>query len=581
MFRFSGSNRVSPQGVLGPIMIPSPHAQSKLMEKLQEAEEKLRSTQEELDSLREENRLLRETDRRSRAWLEHSPVCTKVLDLDFNLMYMSNAGVSALKLEDAERYYCKPYPIDFFPGHFRETMRASLEHVRATGEVAYQEAPLLALDGEEKWFRSTIVPIFDEEGAIEYLLVVSVDVTDRLRAEEHRVELERQIQHGQKLESLGVLSGGIAHDFNNLLMSVLGNADLALDHIPELHPAHHNLQEVEKAARRGAELAGQMLAYSGRGKFVIEPIHLGSFLAEMAHLLDVTLSKKTELKIDFPPNLPTFDGDPTQIRQVIMNLITNASEAFGDENGTITLTAGVQECHRDFLDTLQEPFRQANDAPLEEGRYVYFEVADNGCGMNQATCDRVFEPFFTTKFTGRGLGMAAVLGIVRGHQGLMKLSSTPGEGSCFQVYFPATAATDQPVPVATLPTGAPEDWRGCGTILVADDEESVCAVGQEMLQHFGFDVLCAADGREAIDKYLQNSEAIDCILLDLTMPEFDGEQVFQELRKIHPDVKVILTSGYNIQDISKRFSGKGLSGFLQKPFDLVALRDVLTRALEN
>ncbi|MGB0953490.1 MAG: hybrid sensor histidine kinase/response regulator [Planctomycetota bacterium] len=559
----------------------SPQTQSKLKDQLQESEGKLSAMQEELQALRQENRHLRENDRKSRAWLEHSPVCTKVLDLDFNLKYMSHAGVGALKLEDAESYYCKPYPIHWFPEHFRSTMLRSLEHVRETGEVAYQEAPLIALDGQEMWFRSTIVPVFDEGGEIEYLLVVSVDITDRLRAEEHRVELERQIQHAQKLESLGVLSGGIAHDFNNLLMSVLGNTDLALDHIPEGHVAHRNLLEVEKAARRGAELAGQMLAYSGRGKFVIEPIHLGSFLAEMAHLLDVTLSKKAVLKIDFPADLPTFDGDPTQVRQVIMNLITNASEALGEQGGNIQLTAGVQDCNRAFLDTFQEPFQQGADAPLEEGRYVYFKVTDDGCGMDQETCNKVFEPFFTTKFTGRGLGMSAVLGIVRGHHGMMKVQSAPKQGSSFQVFFPISAATAE----ANLapPSGTPQnhDWRGSGTILIADDEAAVCAVGQEMLKHFGFKVLQAADGREAIDVYLQNSETIDCILLDLTMPEFDGEQVFRELRRIHPDVKVILTSGYNIQDVSKRFFGEGLSGFLQKPFDLNSLRDVLARVLPS
>lgn len=560
-------------------MNPPPKAPLKLEDQVKDLELKMAAMQEELIALRSENRVLRETDRRSRAWLEHSPVCTKVLDLDFNLLYMSNAGVGALKLVDAERYYCKPYPIEFFPEHFRSTMLDRLEYVRASGEVAYQEASLMTLENQERWFSSTIVPVFDEAGIIENILVVSVDVTEVRRAAEHRVELERQIQHAQKLESLGVLSGGIAHDFNNLLMSVLGNTDLALDHIQEGHPARHNLHEVEKAARRGAELAGQMLAYSGRGNFIIEPIHLGSFLAEMAHLLDVTISKKTELKIDFPSDLPTFDGDPTQVRQVIMNLITNAAEALEDESGTIQLTAGVKECDRAFLNTFKEPFQPAADAPLEEGRYVYFEVVDDGCGMDEATSAKIFEPFFTTKFTGRGLGMSAVLGIVRGHNGMINLDCSPGKGCRFQVFFPASESSETKAVALHSTSQAPEDWRGHGTILIADDEDSVCTVGQEMLQHFGFKVLRASNGAEAIEVYQKHANSIDCVLLDLTMPELSGEEVFRKLRETYPEIRVILMSGYSIQEISKRFLHENLSGFLQKPFDLGSLRDVLANIL--
>ena len=564
-------------------MIPEPSAPANAEDQDHDLEEPLPGMEEELDRVVEANRLLRESDRQSRAWLEHSPVCTKVLDLDFNLKYMSTAGVCALQLEDAEHYYCKPYPPEFFPEGFRESMLDRLQHVRGTGEIAYQEAPIITLGGVEKWFGSTIVPVLDDDGKMEYILVVSIDITDRLRAEEHRVELERQMQHAQKLESLGVLSGGIAHDFNNLLMSVLGNADLAMQSLPADHPARGNLMEIENATRRGADLAEQMLAYSGRGKFVIEPILLRPFVDEMMHLLEVTLSKKTDLKLEVPEDLPTFDGDATQIRQVLMNLITNASESLGDGCGTIHITAGCLRCDRAYLHKEKDVLLAATEEPLPEGPYVYFEVSDDGCGMDDMVRSKIFEPFFTTKFTGRGLGMSAVLGIVRGHQGTIRITSTPGKGSSFRVLFPASRIQGQ---APGLPDGAiegsspgEEAWSGSGTVLIADDEACVLAVGREMLHHLGFEVLAAADGRQAVDTFQVHAEDIDCVLLDLTMPELGGEQVIQELQRLQPEVRIILTSGYNLQDVSERFRCKGLAGFLQKPFDLVALRNELAKAL--
>lgn len=559
-------------------MNPPPKSQSDLLAQLNELEEKGLAAEQELQTLRSENRALREAERKSRAWLEHSPVCTKVLDLDFNLLYMSQAGVFALALDRAEDYYCQPYPIEFFPEFFRSSMREALIKVRETGNVGHQEAPIITLAGEEKWFRSIIAPVFNEEQVVEYILVVSIDITDQLKAEKHRVELERQVQHAQKLESLGVLSGGIAHDFNNLLMSVLGNVDLALDSIPKGHPAHQNLKEVENAARRGAELADQMLAYSGRGKFVIEPICLNDFLAEMTKLLEVTLSKKAELRLDLPENLPSFDGDPTQIRQVIMNLLTNASEALGDHPGLIHVSAGTMDCDHEYLNQGMVSSTGPENM-LEEGPYVYFEIADNGCGMDEATRAKIFEPFFTTKFTGRGLGMAAVLGIVHGHHGTIRVSSAPNKGSLFRVLFPQGATSIAGVMPSTQQSSAPKDWRSQGTVLIVDDEEGVCAVGKEMLQHFGFDVLSASNGTQAIEIFLKHADAISCVLLDLTMPDLDGEQVFQELKKMDSEVKVILTSGYNRDDIAKRFQEQGLSGFLQKPFDLDSLQSQLAKVL--
>ena len=413
----------------------------------------------------------------------------------------------------------------------------------------------------------------------QYVNVYAIDITERKRAEEERLSLERQVQHAQKLESLGVLAGGIAHDFNNLLMAILGNANLALYELSTHAPARENILEIEKASKRAAELAKQMLAYSGKGKFVIEPIYLGEFVKEMAHLLGISVSKKAVLKYNFADNLPTFDGDATQIRQIIMNLITNASEAIGDKSGVIALSTGAMDCDRAYLDCADEALRAGLDEPLPEGLYVYFEVADTGCGMDAETIKKVFDPFFTTKFTGRGLGMAAVLGIVRGHHGAIQIYSEPGKGTTFKILFPASGLPEDDGKIQRLDIDEAELWHGHGTILIADDEETVCAVGKRMLNRMGFSVLTADDGNKAVEVFREHADEIGCVILDLTMPHMGGEDAFHEMRSVRPDVKVILSSGYNEQDATQRFAGSGLAGFIQKPYSMATLKEKLGEVL--
>lgn len=328
----------------------------------------------------------------------------------------------------------------------------------------------------------------------EVFSIIVHDITDRLMAEEARKSLERQVQHAQKLESLGVLAGGIAHDFNNILTSILGNADLALSELSPLSPARDNLMEIEKASRRAAELAKQMLAYSGKGRFVVEPIRVGELVFEMAHMLDVSISKKAILKYNFAENLPTFDGDATQMRQIIMNLITNASDAIGDASGVIALSTGAMECDRAYLDSGNNVLQTTQEERLEEGVYIYIEVSDTGCGMDDETISKIFDPFFTTKFTGRGLGMAAVLGIVRGHQGAIQIQSELGKGSTFKVLFPATGPPEDHIEAPNENRPSAEKWSASGTILIVDDEKSVRAVGKRMLEKYGFTVKTAQNG---------------------------------------------------------------------------------------
>ncbi|MCD4829149.1 MAG: response regulator [Candidatus Cloacimonetes bacterium] len=398
------------------------------------------------------------------------------------------------------------------------------------------------------------------------------DISERKRAENHRFEMERQIQQTQRLESLGVLAGGIAHDFNNILMAVLGYAELALEQISPVSPVRHNLQEITIAAHRAAELCRQMLAYSGKSTFMMERTSLAELIEEIAHLLKMSISKKAVLNMHLEHNLPDIMADASQIRQVIMNLIINASEAIGDRSGVITIHAGATRCDYDYLRKTE----LSND--LVPGLYIHIEVIDTGCGMDVTTQARIFEPFFSTKFTGRGLGLAAVMGIIRSHKGALKVYSEPGKGTTFKILFAA---------LETLSTAndkreheIPSTWRGSGTILLADDEESLRAMGAEIMENLGFSVITACDGQEAVEVFTQHKDDIDVAMLDLTMPHLDGTQVFSELRRINPELPIIIASGYSKEDIASRFVGKGLTGVLQKPFTMKSLRDVLQQAMD-
>ena len=418
-----------------------------------------------------------------------------------------------------------------------------------------------------------------EAGNLQTLAVLALEAESffsRLRAESERRRLETRVLHAQKLESLGVLAGGIAHDFNNLLMGVLGNADLALLELSPVAPARENVENIRTAAQRASELTKQMLAYSGKGHFVVQAVDLNEVVEEMAHLLEVTTSKKAVLKYNFADNLPAVEADTTQLRQIIMNLITNASEAIGDKSGVISISTGAMECDSAYLATSYDAGIGAGGEQIPEAVYAYIEVADTGCGMDRETLERVFDPFYTTKFTGRGLGLAAVLGIVRGHRGAVKVYSEPGRGTTFKVLLPAL---DQPAVRGTGVRAVELTWRGRGAVLLVDDEETVRAVGRQMLEAAGFEVVTAADGREGVERFREAPDDIVCVVLDLTMPHMDGEEAFRELRRIRPDVRVLLSSGYNEQEIANRFAGKGLAGFIQKPYQLANLIEALKAVL--
>ncbi|MCK4284486.1 MAG: response regulator, partial [Candidatus Brocadiae bacterium] len=418
-------------------------------------------------------------------------------------------------------------------------------------------------DGRSWFIRG--YPVTNARGDVVGAVEVARDITERRR-------LDARMQQAQKLESLGVLAGGVAHDFNNLLTGVLGNAGLALMDLPRESPARESVEQIEKSARSAAELASQMLAYSGRGRFVVESLNLSKLVREMQHLLKSVVSKKAILKWELADDLPPVEGDATQFRQVIMNLTINASEAIGDGDGVITVRTGTIRADGAYLSGTY----LAEELP--EGPYVCLEVSDTGSGMDAETRHKVFDPFFSTKFTGRGLGLAAVLGIVRGHRGAIKVYSEPGSGSAFKVLLPASkGVTVEGCEQSEVPA---TEWHGSGTILVVDDEEAVQSVTSTVLKACGFSVLTAKSGREAIEVMRDSPEEIAAVLLDLTMPGMSAEDVFTELRRIRQGVPIILSSGYTEQDAVSRLAGKDLAGFIQKPYEVARLLAKLREVLE-
>jgi PAS domain S-box-containing protein len=365
----------------------------------------------------------------------------------------------------------------------------------------------------------------------------------RMREEAARREAaasEAGARHVQKLESIGVLAGGIAHDFNNLLHVVLGNADLARLQLDAAAPAREYLDEVIRATQRAGELTQQLLAYSGRGAIEIRHLNLSDEVREMATLLRTAISKQATLVWELTPGLPAVTADPTQVRQVVMNLITNASDALGDAAGTITLRTGL------------------------DGELVFLEVSDTGVGMDTGTLQRIFDPFFSTKFTGRGLGLAAVMGIVESHHGHIRIRSAPGEGTTFRILFPAVPDSADVGP----PRVSATQWRGQGTVLVVEDEEGVREVVRRMLERLGFQVITAEDGIAALERLEAHQGAIAAVLLDLSMPRMTGQEALHEIRRLRPDVPMVLMSGYTEQEVASKLldSVGGATGFLQKPF---------------
>ncbi|MCU0616045.1 MAG: response regulator [Gemmatimonadaceae bacterium] len=433
-------------------------------------------------------------------------------------------------------------------------------HLAHGTEWFEQEYRVLHADGRVRIVTDVTKLVRDAKGEVTHFLGYLIDVTERRAQELEHARIAEQVQHAQKLESLGVLAGGIAHDFNNLLVGVLGNASLAMEELPEHSPVRPLLEDMQVAARRAAELTRQLLAYSGKGRFVVERVELASLVREMQRLLAAAVSKKAHVVTELRDDLPTVRADATQLRQVVMNLITNASDALGEAPGTITIRTRRMHASRAWLSGAQV----GRDIP--EGEYLVLEVADTGCGLSTETLPRLFDPFYSTKGVGRGLGLAAVLGIVRGHQGAVRITSTPDVGTTVAVLLPVEDAERR----APAHEDEPQNTRG--TVLVVDDDLAAMRVAQRILERDGYRVVTASNGREALERYAESGPSIQVVLLDLTMPELSGWETLRELQQLDPSVTVLLMSGYS-QAPGANLAGA--AGFVAKPYSTVDLREAV------
>lgn len=526
-----------------------------------------RQLEEQIEAQKKVEEGLRESELRFRTLAENVPLIIFTTTPSGSVDYFNSAFSrhTGMKPEDSlgDRWFIAVHPDDL------AELRANWEKAVESKAPFVSECRLRMARGEYRWYSIHTVPLPGDNGR---KIGYGADITDQKEDTEKRIKTERQIQETQKLESLGVLAGGIAHDFNNLLTGILGSSALAQMDLPEQHPAREYLTQIETSSMRAADLCRQMLAYSGKGRFVITRIDMSRLIEETTYLIQSSISKKAVIRFNLEPNLPACEGDATQLRQVVMNLVINASDAIGDRSGYININTGTLRADSGYLT------RTFGAGDLPAGDYVFVEVGDSGCGMAPETISRIFDPFFTTKFSGRGLGLAAVLGIVKGHKGAIRVYSELGKGTTFKMLLPASKekAEDRDFLVESERSAI---WKSQGTVLVVDDEETIRAVTCRILELWGFRCLAAADGREGVDLFIRHQSEIRVVVMDLTMPHLDGEQAFREMRQVSPDVAVVLMSGFNEQEAINRFVGRGLAGFVQKPFNPRQLEAVLRRAL--
>jgi two-component system cell cycle sensor histidine kinase/response regulator CckA len=419
-------------------------------------------------------------------------------------------------------------------------------------------------------FEARTLPVREPDGRISGLIGVAINITDRAAVAREKEKIEQKLREVQQLESLGVLAGGVAHDFNNLLTAILGNASLARLGLPPASPVAGNIDQIEQASHLAGGLCQQLLAYAGRGRLDPRITDLNAIVHETTDLLRLSVGNHARLGFNLAPNLPPVMADAAQIRQVLLNLVQNAAEAIGRRDGVIGVTTRVQALDAAWL------AEASIGRELPAAAYICLEVTDNGPGLDRATRARIFDPFFTTKGSGRGLGLAAALGIMRSHQGALRLTSEPGQGATFILAFPVKAL---PAPKPVTPPA--RNWRGSGSVLIVDDEPAVRATAAQMIAFFGFTVKQAESGQQALDFLRQRGSRFDLVLLDLTMPGMDGYATFTALRQLQPDQRIVVFSGYSAQDARQRFAGQNLNGFLQKPFGPDSLCEALREATLN
>jgi len=520
---------------------------------------------------------LMESERRYRLIAENSSDVIWTMNLAGEFTYISPTTVR-LRGFTADEVMHQPLDKQIAPGSLPialALLKKLFENARQglIGPPEVVELEQLRKDGSTVWTEASVELVKNGVDGSLILLGVTRDTTERKLAEADQLRLESQVLKAQKLESLGLLAGGIAHDFNNLLMVILGSAELANCDVLADSSIKPRIEDIITVAKRASELCNQMLAYAGKARFVIESTNLADVIWDMTPILKVAVSKNAHLHFKVSNDVPVIEADRTQLRQIIMNLVINASEAQGERVGDIVITTGV--CIDCDLKYCQDPELHGT---LSAGPHVFLEVSDTGCGITDDAMRRIFDPFFTTKFTGHGLGLAAVLGIVRAHKGALRVRSIVGKGTTFTALFPVSGLNT----VSVLPKQvAPQVnvLRAGVVVLLVDDDEDVVVIARLLLEKLGCEVLVAACGRQSVELYREHRSRVDCVLLDLTMPEMDGDQTLTELKKIDPDACVILSSGYSEHSVAPRFVDRGIAGFVHKPYQLATLRAVLEKSL--
>jgi PAS domain S-box-containing protein len=505
---------------------------------------------------------LRISEQRFRQLAENIEEVFFLISADESKLYYINPAYETITGRSCDSLYADPRSwVDSLHPDDRQQILRHWKNLGPEKMKAEQDTELRFLqpDGSTKWLWLRSQPIFENDVAIGRV-GVAVDISER-----------KALRQAQKQESLGILAGGVAHDFNNLLLAMLGQTSLALSKMSPTSPGRLHISKAVKAAERAADLTRQMLAYSGQGHFEVHQLNLNDLIQENLHLFEAGIPKNIHIKTDLLNQLPSIEADPGQMQQVIMNLILNGVEAIGDRPGLIEILTQIQEYRPD--DSL---FWQYTGLPMVAGRYVRLDVRDSGVGMDEATLAKIFDPFYTTKFTGRGLGLAVVLGIIRGHKGGLRVTSVPGEGAQFTILFPI--AKDAPVQTDVQPTEPVEDKR-TGVVLVIDDEEPVREAVYDILELEAIRVLSAVDGQEGIETFKRHCQEIDLILLDLSMPGLGGVETFHRLREINQTVPILLSSGYNQAEVDSRFSEGKPAGFLQKPYSASILVEEIMRHL--
>lgn len=504
------------------------------------------------------------SDLQYRTTLDSMAEAIHVINADFRIILLNQTFKNWLDSSGIDSKIVGKTVFEAFP--FLPTRVAEeYRHVFATGLLLISEETT-TVHGKAVVTESRKIPV-REKGTVIQIITVIQDVTQRKQAAEEKRLLEARILQAQKIESLGVLSGGVAHDFNNVLQIILGFNEKAGRLLPAESPAQACLQEIGRAATLASDICRKLLAYAGSGTFQFRPVSLSEALSNIREMLGVSIPRKVRLRFECAADLPLLNADSTQLSQVIMNLVINGSEALSDHEGEITVTT--------FPETVSLGNQEQDywGGIIPPGRYVVLEVADTGPGMPPEVHSRIFDPFFSTKFSGRGLGLTAVRGIVKGHSGFIQVLSVFGQGTVFRLFFPQP---DEPLaPVERISQVG--DWRGTGTILIVDDEKAILTLLAELLETLGFRTIMASDGVEALGLFRANPEAITGVLLDLTMPNMDGRETLQEFRKVRSDLKIILTSGFSETEARGLFSNQRPDAFLQKPYQFSDLHAVLAR----